>query len=183
MLFAFNQEFFFFFYHLGTSSPFASMLTIFFAEWFPYLVLATVVLYESFRHEHDEEIVRTLLRTTLVLTFIWLVALSLKHYFPSPRPFAYFTDVIPLVSEPDAYGSFPSAHATIFGALAGIVYAQRFPFRIWYLVAAILIAIARVCAGVHWPVDVIVGIFFGFSSGYLLTILFLRKRTTIVTQK
>ena len=169
MLASLNQEVFFFLYNIGNSSAFAQTLTVFFAEWFPYLVLASVILYESFHRRDNDDILRTILRTSSVLVFIWIIALALKHYFPSPRPFAYFSNVIPLVSESDAFGAFPSAHATMFGALAGIVCADRFPIWKWYLAAAIIISIARVCAGVHWPVDVLVGSLFGFALGYLLT--------------
>ena len=171
MLAAFNQSLFAFFFAIGNSSGFAQTLTVFFAEWFPYLVIISIIPYESFRQGSTKEIVRTIISTSAVLIFTWLIAISLKHYFPSPRPFAYFSSIIPLVSESDAFGSFPSAHATMFGALAGVAYADKFPIRHWYLAAAVIIAIARVCAGVHWPVDVIVGGFFGFGLAYLLTTL------------
>ena len=176
MLATFNQELFFFFFNIGNSSSVAQMLTIFFAEWFPYLVLTSIILYESFHQKHDEEIVRTILRTSVVLIFTWFVALSLKHVFPSPRPFAYFSNIIPLVTENDPFGSFPSAHATMFGAVAGIVYANKFLIKKWYLLAAIIIALARVCAGVHWPIDVFVGLCIGFAFAYLLTALLLFKK-------
>ncbi len=176
MLSSFNQDVFHFFFAIGNSSGVMQTLTIFFAEWFPYLVLASVILYESFRQESGKKIISTIASTSAVLIFIWLIALSLKHYFPFPRPFAYYDNILPLVSESDAFGSFPSAHATMFGALAGIVYADKFPIRHWYLAAAVIIAVARVCAGVHWPVDVIVGGFFGFGLAFLLTKLLLNRK-------
>lgn len=154
-------------------------LTVFFAEWFPYLVIISIIPYESFRRGSTREIVRTIISTSAVLIFTWLIVSALKQYFPSPRPFAYFSNIMPLVSESDSFGSFPSAHAAIFGALAGLAYADKFAVRHWYLAAAVIIAIARVCAGVHWPIDVIVGGFFGFGLAYLLTTLALtRSRST-----
>ena len=171
MLAAFNQTLFASLFAIGNSSAFAQSLTVFFAMWFPYLVIISIIPYESFRRGSTGEILRTIISTSAVLIFTWLIVLALKQYFPFPRPFAYFSNIIPLVSESDSFGSFPSAHAAIFGALAGLAYAHKFPVRHWYLFAAVIIAVARVCAGVHWPVDVIVGGFFGFGLAYLLTTL------------
>lgn len=160
---------------MGTSSALTSNIAVFFAEWFPYLVLASVVLYEAFHRESKEEIVRTILRTAFVLAFSSLTVLSLKHFFPSPRPFVFFDNIVPLVSEADLYGSFPSAHAMFFGSLVGIMFANGFAIWKWYLGAAIFISVARVAVGVHWPIDVTVGLFLGIAFGYLTTMLLLRE--------
>ena len=94
MLASFNQDVFGFLFALGNNSEFAQSLTIFFAQWFPYLVIMSIIPYELFRRASGKEIARTIFSTSLVLMFTWLIALSLKQYFPFPRPFAFFDNII-----------------------------------------------------------------------------------------
>ncbi|HEX4223609.1 MAG TPA: phosphatase PAP2 family protein [Pseudonocardiaceae bacterium] len=77
-----------------------------------------------------------------------------------PRPFVALHGVTVLLAHP-ADNSFPSDHAVIAGALAvgTLLFARR-----WGIVAAvvaILLAFARVYAGMHYPLDVIAGLAIG----------------------
>ena len=78
MLAAFNQTLFASLFAIGNSSAFAQSLTVFFAMWFPYLVIISIIPYESFRRVSTGEIVRTILSTSAVLIFTWLIVLALK---------------------------------------------------------------------------------------------------------
>ncbi len=172
-----NQDILLAFYHLGTSAPFVSDVVIFFAEWFPALVIASVVVYECYTQTNEKEITRIILRTAFPSLLVWLLVATIKFTFPSPRPFVSGLGIIPLISVSDPFGSFPSAHAAVFGALAGTMFANKFHAWKWYLLGAVLIALARVAAGVHFPIDVGVGILLGIVVGFSVSkLLLLRKK-------
>lgn len=87
-----------------------------------------------------------------------LVGLFFSHY----QPFALqgFDPLIP--HEVD--NSFPSDHAAAAGALAGVagLYNRGLGLLLWILAAAV--AVGRVLAGLHYPVDVVVGLVLGGLS-------------------
>ncbi len=91
------------------------------------------------------------------------VTAILKHALHIPRPFLGFPDLQPLFLETG--GSFPSGHATAFAALAAVVYFHNRPAGRFFWVAAILIAVSRVIAGVHYPIDIVGGLLIGGLVG------------------
>lgn len=175
MLSTINHDILLALYSLATSSAVASGLVIFFAQWFPFIVLISVVVY-IFLDENENEVVRILVRTAFPTLIVWLTVALIKHFFPSPRPFASDLGITPLISVADPFGAFPSAHAAIFGSLAGTMFAKYGRAGRWYLFGAILIAIARVGAGVHWPGDVLTGIILGLAVGFAIEKLLLRTK-------
>ena len=174
----FNHAVLLLFYDTATSSEFARWVAIFFAEWFPFLVIISAAVYEFFIQEDEGEIFRSILRTLFAVLVVWIIVLLAKIGFSSPRPFVDTPGIMPLIDVSDPYGSFPSAHAAVFGTLAGSLLASHFHVWRWFLLAAILIAMARVAVGVHWPSDVIVGTFFGLAAGFFIT-QFLLGRSTL----
>jgi membrane-associated phospholipid phosphatase len=96
-----------------------------------------------------------------VLATLWVH--GLKPAVDVPRPPAVLAlDVFNTIGpRHSAANSFPSGHAAAIMTLAAtlILIAQR---RIWFLVlfpVAVLIGLSRVVVGVHWPLDVVAGIF------------------------
>jgi undecaprenyl-diphosphatase len=89
----------------------------------------------------------------------------LNHFLYRPRPFVAY-DITPLV-EQSANASFPSGHATFFftlATLALICFGKRFGG--WAFAIAILIGLARIYAGVHYPLDIIGGAAIGILVPY-----------------
>lgn len=114
----------------------------------------------------------------------WLITVLLKVLFSAPRPFVTYVQVHPLVVE-TPYSSFPSGHATVFFALATVIFLYHRKLGYFFLVFAFLIAISRVVAGVHYPDDVIIGAFIGIACAvyihqnipkYLSSIFFKKNR-------
>lgn len=175
MLSSMNNEILLALYSLAASSELASGVVIFFAEWFPFLVLISAVVY-VFLKESESEVVRVMVRTAFPTLIVWLTVALIKHFFPSPRPFAADLSISPLITVADPFGAFPSAHAAMFGALAGTMFAKQVNIGKWYLLAAIFIAVARVGAGVHWPGDVLTGILLGLAVGFSIEKILLRTK-------
>jgi len=99
-----------------------------------------------------------------------IINVIVSHIYFRPRPFMVlekgtFTQLIP--HTPDA--SFPSDHTTgSFGFAAASWGKAPKWITTSFTVLAVLNAIARLYAGVHWPSDIIAGILIGTLSGRLL---------------
>lgn len=63
--------------------------------------------------------------------------------------------------------SFPSAHTAVMAAVAFVVWRFRPSAGAALLLGAVIIGIARVFAGVHWPVDIIGGVFVGGAAALM----------------
>lgn len=64
--------------------------------------------------------------------------------------------------------SFPSEHSTAAFSLAATALLYRLPGRFLLLGGAVLVALGRVCAGVHYPSDVLAGAAVGSCWAYLI---------------
>lgn len=87
----------------------------------------------------------------------WLAANGLKMIFRTPRPFLVTElDITPIFF----YGginAFPSGHAALFMALAVTTWFHDRAAGVLVMFCALLIGVARVMAGVHFPIDIIGG--------------------------
>lgn len=126
------------------------------------LLLAVVALSYSLAREQR---VRLLLAALGALAIAYALARVVGVFFQHEQPFAAegYTPLIPHAVD----NSFPSDHSALGAALAGV--AWFFNRRLGYAlaVAAVLVGAARVAAGLHYPVDVVVGLLLGVSAAYL----------------
>ncbi len=111
-------------------------------------------------------------KTELAVIFItalgaWIVAQVFKEIISAPRPFLALPDVKPLFIHGDI-DSFPSGHATFFGALATGLYFYHKQIAYWYFAGALVIGLSRVIAGVHWPIDILAGYVLGGVIAYVV---------------
>lgn len=68
----------------------------------------------------------------------------------------------------EEYQSFPSGHALFFFALAAAIYMYDKRLGWWFFAGAILMGLARVTGGIHWPTDIIGGAGIGILTAWLL---------------
>lgn len=103
---------------------------------------------------------------SVILSF-GIIKSALNYFFFRPRPFVV-SGFTPLIN-PAGDASFPSGHAIIFFVLATLMFfwIDR-KWGWWFFAGAILIVIARVATGVHYPVDVVAGAAIGFITPFLL---------------
>ena len=96
----------------------------------------------------------------------WILAYILKIIIYTPRPFEVFSNIVPLFSE-SGY-AFPSGHATFFMALAFALFFNHKKAGYVFILFALLIGIARIIAGVHFPVDILGGFILGFFIAFFV---------------
>src|SRR3989338_7065902 len=120
-----NETIFFFFYNLAYQSAFTDGLIVFFAVYFPYIVILLALVFLLFHYKvlpssnPFEEFINRWKEIILVFFssgLAWNVSQILKFLIHTPRPFDAFPQVIPLFSESGF--AFPSGHATFFMGLA-----------------------------------------------------------------
>lgn len=95
------------------------------------------------------------------------LTLLIGQFISRARPFAVH-EVNLLISPPITIASFPSFHTAIAFALACTLFLFSRKIGIWFFVAAILIGVARVYVGVHYPSDIIFGAIIGCSSSLII---------------
>ncbi len=109
---------------------------------------------------------RTTFRSFLFAVGVGTIALFLveiiKAWWPLDRPLLALPDLRSLF-HPFDRGSFPSAHAAFWGGLTFTWWRQRRGGSWCFFLLALVMAIARVIAGVHWPFDVIAGLALGLG--------------------
>lgn len=101
----------------------------------------------------------------------------IRAIHPRPRPFEIL-DFTPLIDHP-VDPSIPSGHAAFFFALAFAVYFAGYRKRGAFLfLAALVMGLARVVAGVHWPLDIVAGLLTGLLSAVVVN--WLLPRTLLI---
>jgi undecaprenyl-diphosphatase len=171
-----NNEIFFFFYNLAHKSNIFDGIIIFLGIILPFLIFFGVgifILIESkILNKEDSILVRVkrilyksiIIFGPAILTFI--IATVLKDMIKIDRSFVQFDKVIPLFSPNQEY-SFPSSHAATFSALGLSMYFYKKDIGILLLTFALLIGLARIIAGVHFPVDILGGFILGILVSFI----------------
>jgi undecaprenyl-diphosphatase len=114
---------------------------------------------------------RAVLNMMAAMAIAWLLARFAQHLWPMPRPFMLGLGSVWLPHGDSA--GFPSTHTSVAFAFAGAVcaQAQRRVACVAALLAAVFIAWSRVCLGLHFPFDVLVGALVGLFSAWLGTLI------------
>lgn len=150
-------------------------LAVFFAEPFSDMVAVLAAGFLIFHHEvfskkHPTlELKRKWREIILVfLTAIFARAITevLKYVVGAGRPFVELQNVIALIPE-SAYSSFPSGHATFYMALGTAIYLTHKKAGSIFIFLALIIGLARMAVGVHYPIDILAG----FALGIIVPVL------------
>ncbi len=97
----------------------------------------------------------------------------IRHFYNKPRPFEIIQTLQKLIEQTPG-GSFPSGHAAFFFAIAGTIFIYDHKWGTIFFIGALLMGVARVYAGIHWPIDIIGGAALGFASSLIINF-FARK--------
>lgn len=161
---------------LAGKSRLIDLLGIFLADYLGYFLLAGA-LYLIFSEKDWRKRCQSLLFTALTIILSrGLFTEIIRFFYNRQRPFAVL-GFPPLINHEMA-ASFPSGHAAFYFALALAIF--YLASRVWgwrFLGAALVIGLARVFVGVHWPLDILAGLLVALISFYLVKLLF--KRTGV----
>jgi undecaprenyl-diphosphatase len=89
----------------------------------------------------------------------------IRWILPRARPFV--NNNVNLLFEHQG-SSFPSGHTAFFFALSTIIYFYNKKIGALFFLSSILIVLARVFSGIHWPSDILAGLIVGIISGLII---------------
>jgi undecaprenyl-diphosphatase len=180
-----NHTIFFSLYGLAHQSIYFDSVAIFFAKYFPYLVIILAVIFLLFHHEiiNSNNPFKAFSKKwrEIVLVFFsgvtaWVIASILKIIIQAPRPYLVLENIVPLLQKTDF--SFPSGHATFYMALAFALFFSHKKIGYLFMFFALLIGLARIIIGVHFPIDILGGYILGIITTYFIKFLYnkIKKR-------
>lgn len=155
-----NDTIFFFLYNLAYQSKIFDGIIIFFAVYFLYIVIVLALLF-LFRVFNWKEFILICVSGG----FAWIFAKILKILIHTPRPFDIFSQVHSLFLE-TGY-AFPSGHTAVASAIAFALFFINKKIGYIFIFFTLIIGIARIIAGVHFPIDILGGFILGGIVSYL----------------
>ena len=179
-----NNQIFFSLYNLTHKNSLFDKVVYFLGDTMPYIIIIATIIFLFYHHEvfASENPVKAFKQKwkEIVLVFFsgvlaWCVSSLLKLIIHSPRPFTAFSEVQTLFPE-TGYG-FPSGHSTFYMALAFAMYFSHKKTGYAMMVLAVLVGLARIFAGVHFPLDILGGWLLGALIAYIVEIIY-KKVTT-----
>ncbi len=160
-----NNEIFYLINNLSTI-PIVADLAIFLSYLFTYLLIFLLIIWAIFFSQKKMYNFSLLFLSGI---FSWLIANILKITMKVNRPFVDL-GIIPLRLE-DGF-SFPSQHMAVFTALSVAMFLINRKAGFVFLIIAILIGLSRIVVGVHYPFDILGGLFVGALVGLIFIKMF-----------
>lgn len=146
-------------------SPTGDAIIVFFAVYFPIIisVLALIYILTSARKRPEKiSAIASALAAALIARILFTGALrSIVH---EARPFTLANAHSLFLA---TGSSFPSAHATILFAIATVLYSFDKRAGLLFFIFSLIVSIARVVAGVHYPIDIAAGMLVGIATARL----------------
>ena len=163
---ALDINFFYFFNNLAEQSRIFDLLVIFLAGYFRYLLIVIFIMFLFFSGYAKPDKLRIFWVTVISIIVARLgVTELIRFFYHRPRPFVTY-QVHQLISENG--WSFPSGHSAFFFAMATAIYLYNKKWGVGFFLAAILMNISRIIAGVHYPSDILGGAIIGMAVAYIV---------------
>jgi len=143
-------------------------LVVFFARNMIYILVLGAVFFVFNMKTWKEKIFAFIVISLTAILSRGIFTEVIRFFYDRERPFERL-GFEPLFT--DFHPAFPSGHTTFLFAISfAIFYFSRF-WGFWFVGLSLLVGVARVIAGVHWPFDILGGI------GVALISFFITERT------
>jgi undecaprenyl-diphosphatase len=154
-------------HNLAGHSHFLDALGVFIADTFTY-VLILVGAYFLWRLRGWRQRIFGAIEIALaVLLGDVLINTAIRHFYHHLRPFAAL-NFVPLILNETPNNSFASGHMAILFAMSTVIFCLNRKWGSWLLGLSLIVGIARVYVGIHWPFDIIGGALIGIISGVIV---------------
>tara|TARA_B100001057_G_scaffold190984_1_gene191794 strand:- start:40 stop:585 length:546 start_codon:yes stop_codon:yes gene_type:complete len=134
------------------------------------------LLYYIFKKSEIKQFIKYIIFIILLIVFTDQLSVFFKNFFERLRPCHDLDYGFRLVKEGcgGLYGFFSSHASNSFG-IATFLYLtlNKYSSNLKYIfIWALFVSYSRIYVGVHYPMDIFVGIVFGISSGYIFSYVF-----------
>lgn len=172
-------QLFHFFNGLAGHSSIFDIFIVFLAGYFQYFLVLVFILLLYFSGYAKPEKLRIFWVTIVSIVVSRLgVTELIRFFYHRPRPFLAIQAQKLLSNSQwfysDTEWSFPSGHSAFFFAMATAIYLHNKKWGIGFFIAAIIMNISRIIAGVHYPSDIVGGAIIGIVVGYMVHTLWTR---------
>ncbi len=153
--------------HLAFYTPWLNPVMEFFAKFAPELYAGVFIIAWFALPTSDGKARHSLVVAVFAGLLALIINLMIAHFWFRPRPFAALPpgSVDQLLAH-SADSSFPSDHtAGSFGFAAATWGNNRHWVSYSFTTLAVIVMVARVYCGLHWPTDVIAGMIIGIIAG------------------
>jgi len=170
-LLKYDTDLFLFLNNLGSTTW--DELWLFITNKFAFIPLYAFLLYLVYKNFGLKGTIFVLLGAVLMITTADQLANLFKHGFERPRPCREeeLKDIMRLVVERCSKFGYFSGHAVNSMATAvfmGLLLKHRYKYLPFFLLFwAFLVGYSRIYVGVHYPLDVFTGMFFGSIIGWV----------------
>lgn len=154
-----NTALFFLIHNLSGKSIFLDRLMIAGAEILIYIVFTLMAVGFYFGISKDK---KAFLFSIISLVFSLIIIQIIHLFYFEPRPFTTFS-LTPLIKDVWNY-SFPSVHTTTAATIAFSYLLYNSKLAPLFILFLIWIGFARIFVGVHYPLDILGGVFVGALS-------------------
>ena len=141
-------------------------LTIFLASYLQYILIAAffLLLYVSAYSKREKLSLFLPVALSAVIARFGITEI-IRFFYHRPRPFLTY-QLHQLILENE--WSFPSGHSAFFFAMATAIYLYNKKWGIGFFIAALLMNVSRIIAGVHYPSDILGGMVVGIVVAYAI---------------
>lgn len=155
------------------------ILIIFFAVYVPFILIGILFL---FLIKNFKKNIKPVFGAILSACLGGGLVLAINLIFYRARPFVWIDTSLLTKNITDS--AFPSFHATSLFALSFFLFLyakQQLDNKVWkkvsytFLSASLLVSLARVLSGLHWPADIVAGIILGLLVGWIVNIFFSKR--------
>ena len=169
-----NEQIFFWFYYLG--QKLGSWPVYFLASLLPWFLGLGLIIW-FLVSKHRLRVLRIIFLSLAAALGAWFLTNLFKYNLFNPRPFEIL-GIVPIITT-NLGDAWPSGHATFMSALAVALWSQDKKIGIIFFGAALVVGLARIMAGVHYPLDVLSGWLLGSLVGYGLIFVLSRLKIDI----
>ncbi len=159
---------------LGKEYPFLNSTFIFIAEYMVVL-LAISVLFIWFTRNKDNRVMILCASIAFICAFVIGKISGLFH--SNFQPFVELTDVNKLIHK-EKDNSFPSDHTILFFSYCFSFWLFKRGRSILWVLLAVLVGVSRIWVGVHYPLDVLTGIFISLAAATFIYLIVPSLRVT-----
>lgn len=164
----FDEKIFNFIHQLVGHSRLLDLLAIFLAQYSGYILVLIAVFIIFSVKKYKDRLYNLAFVSLVVLISNGLLTKTIRFFFFKTRPFVDL-GFQPLIEKSASEASLPSGHASFFFALAfALFYLGEKRWSLIFIIVSALMGLSRVYTGVHWPLDIIVGIVVAFLSAFIV---------------